>query len=122
MSNESTTPQTATEVEAEPPAPSKPRKRRMDREAGSDEPAGNTQPKPVPQQAAKPERAPNKISAFVALLKAPGGASLAELVAATGWLPHTTRAGLTGLKKKGHSVHKTKVDGVTRYSIKEAGE
>ena len=26
------------------------------------------------------------------------------LTAATGWLPHTARAALTGLKKKGHAV------------------
>jgi DNA-binding transcriptional regulator PaaX len=32
------------------------------------------------------------------------GASLAELVAATGWLPHTTRAALTGLRKRGYAV------------------
>ena len=27
-----------------------------------------------------------------------------ELVAATGWLPHTTRAALTGLRKRGYAV------------------
>lgn len=43
------------------------------------------------------------------------GASLDELIAATGWLPHTTRAALTGLRKKGFAIDKTKVDGVTRY-------
>ena len=32
----------------------------------------------------------------------PAGATIDQLVAATGWLPHTTRAALTGLKKKGH--------------------
>ena len=35
----------------------------------------------------------------------------------TGWLPHTTRAILTGLRKKGLQVEKLKVDGVTRYRI-----
>ena len=29
---------------------------------------------------------------------------LAELVAATGWLPHTTRAALTGLRKRGYAI------------------
>ena len=28
----------------------------------------------------------------------------AELIAATGWLPHTTRAALTGLRKRGYAV------------------
>ena len=30
------------------------------------------------------------------------GATLDDLVEATGWLPHTTRAALTGLRKKGY--------------------
>ena len=30
--------------------------------------------------------------------------TLAKLVAATGWLPHTTRAALTGLRKRGYAV------------------
>ena len=33
-----------------------------------------------------------------------GFAPLAELVAATSWLPHTTRAALTGLRKRGYAV------------------
>ena len=48
------------------------------------------------------------------------GATLDELVEATGWLPHTTRAALTGLKKKGHDVQRTKVDGVSRYAVSKA--
>jgi len=42
-----------------------------------------------------------------------------ELVTATGWLPHTTRAALTGLRKKGHVVEKTKRDDATCYRITE---
>jgi DNA-binding MarR family transcriptional regulator len=60
---------------------------------------------------------PTKIASVLALLRRREGASLAELVAATGWLPHTTRATLTGLKKKGHNLTKVKVDRVTRYRI-----
>jgi hypothetical protein len=60
---------------------------------------------------------PSKINSVLALLKRPSGATLAELVQATGWLPHTTRAALTGLKKKGHDVERTKVDDVSRYSL-----
>ena len=41
---------------------------------------------------------------MITLLKRPGGATLAELVAATSWLPHTTRAALTGLRKRGYAV------------------
>lgn len=42
---------------------------------------------------------PNKIDTVLALLNREGGAALSELVEATGWLPHSTRAALTGLKK-----------------------
>lgn len=61
---------------------------------------------------------PNKTEKVLALLKRTGGATLDELVEATGWLPHTARAALTGLKKKGYSIERTKVDGVSRYSAK----
>ena len=64
-----------------------------------------------------------KAATIIALLQRPDGAALHELIAATGWLPHTTRAALTGLKKKGHQLTKAKVDGVTRYTIAgEAGQ
>jgi len=32
------------------------------------------------------------------------GAKLDELIAATGWLPHTARAALTGLRHRGYEV------------------
>lgn len=52
------------------------------------------------------------------LMRADGGASLPAIVEATGWLPHTARAALTGLRKKGHAIDKSKIDGETRYAIK----
>ena len=75
-----------------------------------------------PEQSQKPgaPKAPNKTEKFLALLQRPNGATLDELVEATGWLPHTTRAALTGLKKKGHDVQRTKVDGVSRYAVSKA--
>jgi hypothetical protein len=45
-----------------------------------------------------------KASAVEALLTREGGASLAALCEATGWQPHTCRAFLTGLRKKGREV------------------
>ena len=44
------------------------------------------------------------------LLQRKEGASLAELVAETGWLPHTTRAALTRLRQSGHELQKEKRD------------
>lgn len=60
-----------------------------------------------------------KSSMVVDLLRRPEGATLAEMIDATGWLPHTTRAALTGLRKKGHVVEKTKRDDATCYRIAE---
>ena len=57
---------------------------------------------------------------MLALLRRAEGATLAELVEATGWLPHTTRAALTGLRKKGHGIVREKRDEVTYYRIAEA--
>ena len=51
------------------------------------------------------------------MLQRTDGATLSELIAATGWLPHTTRAALTGLRKKGHAIDKSKRDGATCYRI-----
>lgn len=58
-----------------------------------------------------------KAALVLGLLQRSQEAALDELVVATGWLPHTTRAALTGLRKKGHVIAKQKVDGVTRYTI-----
>ena len=59
----------------------------------------------------------NKSDLVIGLLQRTGGATLDDIVAATGWLPHTTRAALTGLKKKGHHVTSEKADGLRRYRI-----
>ena len=64
----------------------------------------------MPRKRTHPNLAPpaSKISQVLALLQRDEGATLDELVAITGWLPHTTRAALTGLKKKGHMIAKGK--------------
>ena len=72
----------------------------------------------VPTPAAK---ASSKTAMVIGLLARGGGATLPELIDATGWLPHTTRAALTGIRKKGHLVERTKRDGVTCYRIAVAG-
>lgn len=59
----------------------------------------------------------SKIDQVIALLRRPNGATLDELVAVTGWQPHTTRAALTGLKKKDHALKSDKMDGIRRYRV-----
>lgn len=83
-------------------------------ESGAGEGVGDAPASAEP--AAKPERQ-TKSAAVVALLSRPEGATLAELIAATGWLPHTTRAALTGLRNKGHRIERGKRDGATCYTI-----
>lgn len=58
---------------------------------------------------------PSKQQLLADLLIRDNGATLNEMVSATGWLPHTTRAALTGLKKKGYCISSDKVDGVRTY-------
>jgi hypothetical protein len=60
-----------------------------------------------------------KIHTVIALLRRDEGATLSELTTATNWQPHSTRAVLTGLKKKGHTLEKTKRDDATCYRIVE---
>ncbi|UUR08146.1 DUF3489 domain-containing protein [Sphingomonas glaciei] len=68
--------------------------------------------------AAKPAteaKAPSKQDSLAALLVRDEGATLEQMIAATGWLPHTTRAAMTGLRKKGYVIDSDKVDGVRTY-------
>ena len=49
-------------------------------------------------------RAGSKLDQVIALLSREQGATIDELILATGWLPHTTRAALTGLRKRGYAL------------------
>jgi uncharacterized protein DUF3489 len=66
-----------------------------------------------------PPREGSKLDRVLAMLSATSGATIAELIAATHWLPHTTRAVLTGLRKRGYELTLTRGerDGVSVYRI-----
>src|ERR1700679_3493104 len=49
-------------------------------------------------------RGGSKLARVIGLLERDHGATIEELIAATGWLAHTTRAALTGLRKRGYAV------------------
>lgn len=68
----------------------------------------------------RPARASSKRSLVLDLLKREGGATLGDIVEATGWLPHSSRAALTGLRQSGHDIASTKVEGATRYQLATA--
>lgn len=66
-------------------------------------------------------RSETKQGRIIELLQREGGAGLADLVAATGWLPHTTRAALTRLRQGGHTIVRSKDEaGGTVYCIAQA--
>jgi DNA-binding IclR family transcriptional regulator len=67
------------------------------------------------------KRGETKQTRVITLLGRDTGASLSDLIAATGWLPHTTRAALTGLRHKGFVLDRGKrADGTTVYRISSA--
>ena len=49
-------------------------------------------------------RVDTKLAKAIKMLRATEGATIAELAQAMGWLPHTTSAVLTGLRKRGYSL------------------
>ena len=61
----------------------------------------------------------SKLALVIELLRRAGGATIVDLTQATGWLPHTTRAALTGLRKRGYAVIRERIgagDSVYRIS------
>lgn len=52
---------------------------------------------------------------LIELLMREEGASIEEITAATSWLPHSARAMLTGLRKRGFAVSSDKTDSIRRY-------
>jgi hypothetical protein len=61
--------------------------------------------------AATAPRPGSKQALLIELLSCNKGATLDRLVEATGWLPHTTRAALTGLRKRGFGIERSRVEG-----------
>ena len=63
-----------------------------------------------------------KQAQLIAMLRRPEGATIAQIVEATSWLPHTVRGFLAGaLKKKlGLSVTSEKVEGTRIYRLPPA--
>ncbi len=61
-----------------------------------------------------------KIDKVQALLRRPSGASLEALCKATGWQPHSVRAALSGLRKKGATIERRtsdKPNGASTYHL-----
>jgi hypothetical protein len=71
---------------------------------------------PAPTRA---PRATSKLGRVVGMLSGDTGSTIGELTTATGWLEHTTRAALTGLRHRGYALSLTRNerDGASVYRI-----
>jgi hypothetical protein len=103
------------EPDAEPtaaPVADAPKKRGRPKKAAA---TSTTAPTAAPRKA----RADTKQAKLISMLRRNQGATIAQIVAATGWQPHTVRGAFAGaLKKKlGLTVTSEKVEGTRVYRI-----
>jgi hypothetical protein len=73
-------------------------------------PSGSEPASPSPARVSRTDQ-------LIALLRMPDGASIEDLCERFGWLPHSARAALTGLRKRGLDVQRSKAGTVTVYRI-----
>jgi Protein of unknown function (DUF3489) len=80
--------------------------------------AGNSRDRASPTGARAP-RTGSKLAHVLASLSAKDGATIGELMTATAWLEHTTRAALTGLRHRGYVLSLTRRErgGASVYRI-----
>ena len=81
---------------------------------------------PVPEPLVEPVLEPvvrtpatGKLGVMVALMRREGGATMADLMTATGWQAHSVRGALAGSLKRtrGYEIASGKVDGVRVYTM-----
>jgi hypothetical protein len=93
-------------------------------EAPTEEPAPNTASEANAAPKARAPRAGTKQARLIEMLRADGGATIEEIMAATNWQPHTVRGALSGALKKrlGLTITSDKIEGRGRaYRIAEDG-
>lgn len=62
-------------------------------------------------------RPKGKLGTLLTLIEAEGGATLEDLSTALTWQPHSTRAAITGLRKRGFEIALVTEDGHKAYRI-----
>jgi hypothetical protein len=77
--------------------------------AGIDQAAHHVEP--------NPPRPRGKLETVLSAIEADSGATLEELVAATSWQPHTTRAAITRLRQRGFDIRLADHDGRRAYRL-----
>ncbi|MGG5887940.1 DUF3489 domain-containing protein [Falsiroseomonas sp. HC035] len=85
--------------------------------SSSGSPTADETPTPEPLL----RRPEGKLGQVLQAISAETGATLAEITTLTGWLPHTARAALTGLRQRGFAVHLAQHDGRKAYRLTAAG-
>ncbi len=85
------------------------RRRRAERKPSGAKPKGGT-----PPPAARPG---TKQALLIELLKRKRGATIAEARDTTGWQSHSLRAAITGLRKQGFLIERSKNGGASHYRI-----
>lgn len=80
-------------------------------------PLRNTRKTPATTPAAAPKAA-TKLDSLIGLLRGRRGATVPDMMEATGWQAHSVRGALAGaLKKRGYTITSEKTDGERRYRI-----
>ena len=79
-------------------------------------------PEPLVERVVEPvvrTPATGKLGVMVALMRREGGATMADLMEATGWQAHSVRGALAGSLKRtrGYEIASGKVDGVRVYTM-----
>ncbi len=87
----------------------KQRSRRAERKLSGAKGKGRTSPPAV--------RPGTKQALMIDLLKRKKGATIEKIVVATGWQVHSVRAAITGLRKQGFRVERSKKGEVSHYRI-----
>lgn len=59
----------------------------------------------------------SKAATLLEMIRRTDGATLEEMTERTGWQPHSVRAAMTGLRKKGHVIEKRAVGNTTAWFI-----
>src|SRR4051794_11665480 len=95
-------------------------------EEAAEEPKAARKPKKRTAKETTPSRGPRqgtKKALVLSLLSRSKGATIDDLLSATGWLPHTTRAALTGLRNEGYEFAKSKnAEDETVYRTEKHGQ
>jgi hypothetical protein len=118
---ETQSPQEVTTGKREPEAAHKPRKSAEAKKPIRPKKSSNIPKRGKHMEAVEPLRPGSKASKVLALLHRTDGASLKELMKATGWQPHSVRGFLSATVAKKHGLTVTSIkdpSGERRYAVK----